>query len=1140
MFRGVLLLGAIAPWTASAGPVLTSSINPANGHRYFLLDASNWTDAETQAAALGGHLVTVNDAAENTWVYETFSHFSGEDRYLWIGLNDAAQSGTFVWASGEPVSYTNWDVDQPDNQGGVEHYVHLPLPGTSAAPAIAWNNIRNDHFPATNPFFGVVEIDPLSTPVLFSSLPDSGDVALSVHANQAIGVSFESLAGTALTDFVARLAYVRSSGTTPSVQLRVEIWSSKLVNISGSMRPRPDVILSSEVTAMLTDNGALAFRDIAVSFATPPQLLPGRTYWIILRPTWSEDGPHVRWAASVPFSGYGHSLRMLSISANSISPDGDNIDPGNFAAFAVSTKAPLVITDPVTALIADSVSLTGAVNPNGVDTHAFFEFDTDPTFATIIATTPQEIGSGYQRVAAMAGITGLAPSTTYYARIVAGNTTATIVGNVVAFTTRAPLAVTIPADQLTTTTATLRGNIDPNGWRTMSSFVYGTSAAYGQTMIFIESPADDLETPFDFSRVLSGLSPHTTYHFAAAINYNRGSMATGPDAIFTTLNTNPVATTDNAATAYRTPAPIDVLDNDFDSDGDALTIATTESGMHGTTRIVTGTDGSQRIEYMPSIGFSGRDTFTYTISDGFSGSAEASVTVTVDPAPEPIRTTLYLRGMEVPLSGVGGSRVLDGARWRSFGVPSIANNGRVAFKAKLSTPQDVVAVVYMGSAEGGSETGAAQYVVAQDGDVAEGANGATFIHFKDPLLNNNGTIVFLASISAGGATLSGIWRHYDTNHAEPPALVVHDGLQPPGVEIGARWTRFISVALSDGAPGSELIAFTAKLLLGVGGVKATDDLGLWLVGADRPTLALREGQTIALRSGIKRIKAFTALRAVGGASGQGNGVTLGGVLTRVTFDDGSLAVLRILGDGNHVEVAVPGDILEGTNEAMSGFSSPTQSNDGKAAFVATLTGAAITGEVVVVESSLGVLDYVLRKGDTALPEGDTTFDSFSAVVSDNSGRATVTAGLKTDSTTRTIDRAIFSVDAASSTLIAREGSQPAGMPVGAKWTKFLSIAMPGGNSGPVFVGKLTGTRAGTPSTRTNDAGVWAVDSAGTVRLIVRTGEAFDATRKIVSLTLLNNVLGSPTQRRSITAEGEIIYRATLDDGAQAIVKVLVP
>src|SRR6478672_1362124 len=51
-----------------AGPIT----NAANGHFYYLLQPSCWTDAEATAVSMGGHLVTENDAAEDTWIENTF------------------------------------------------------------------------------------------------------------------------------------------------------------------------------------------------------------------------------------------------------------------------------------------------------------------------------------------------------------------------------------------------------------------------------------------------------------------------------------------------------------------------------------------------------------------------------------------------------------------------------------------------------------------------------------------------------------------------------------------------------------------------------------------------------------------------------------------------------------------------------------------------------------------------------------------------------------------------------------------------------------------------------------------------------------------------------------------------------------
>lgn len=91
------------------------AVNPANGHKYVLVDAESWTGAEAQAVVLGGHLATINDNAENSWVYQ-FALDNKADCYrLWIGIHinqwasGPAPGYGWQWVSGEPVLYTNWN-----------------------------------------------------------------------------------------------------------------------------------------------------------------------------------------------------------------------------------------------------------------------------------------------------------------------------------------------------------------------------------------------------------------------------------------------------------------------------------------------------------------------------------------------------------------------------------------------------------------------------------------------------------------------------------------------------------------------------------------------------------------------------------------------------------------------------------------------------------------------------------------------------------------------------------------------------------------------------------------------------------------------------------------------------------------------
>ncbi|MGF1523392.1 MAG: Ig-like domain-containing protein, partial [Leptolyngbyaceae cyanobacterium] len=89
------------------------------------------------------------------------------------------------------------------------------------------------------------------------------------------------------------------------------------------------------------------------------------------------------------------------------------------------------------------------------------------------------------------------------------------------------------------------------------------------------------------------------------------------------VNDAPVAQDDVAGTSENTATTIDVLANDSDVDGDALTVSAGTAG-NGTTEV--NADGT--VTYTPDAGFSGTDSFTYEVSDG-ALTDTATVTVNV-------------------------------------------------------------------------------------------------------------------------------------------------------------------------------------------------------------------------------------------------------------------------------------------------------------------------------------------------------------------------------------------------------------------------------------------------------------------------------------------------------------------------------
>ncbi len=98
----------------------------------------------------------------------------------------------------------------------------------------------------------------------------------------------------------------------------------------------------------------------------------------------------------------------------------------------------------------------------------------------------------------------------------------------------------------------------------------------------------------------------------------------------TPLNDDPVAVDDPFGVAQDSiNNSLDVLANDTDVDGDALTITAVGATDNGGTAT---TDGNT-VTYSPLAGFSGDETFTYDISDSNGGVDSATVTVTVNAAP---------------------------------------------------------------------------------------------------------------------------------------------------------------------------------------------------------------------------------------------------------------------------------------------------------------------------------------------------------------------------------------------------------------------------------------------------------------------------------------------------------------------------
>jgi hypothetical protein len=129
-----------------------------------------WTNARTACANMGGHLVTITSAAENTFVFNTWP--SG-----WIGFTDEAVEGQWRWVTNEAVTYTNWNGGEPNNAGN-EDYAQFVSGGR-------WNDLPNVSLPYVLEFEYTVTTTPWTLEAT-SITNASGQYSFSLPTNPSI------------------------------------------------------------------------------------------------------------------------------------------------------------------------------------------------------------------------------------------------------------------------------------------------------------------------------------------------------------------------------------------------------------------------------------------------------------------------------------------------------------------------------------------------------------------------------------------------------------------------------------------------------------------------------------------------------------------------------------------------------------------------------------------------------------------------------------------------------------------------------------------------------------------------------------------------------------------------------------------
>lgn len=265
-----------------------------------------------------------------------------------------------------------------------------------------------------------------------------------------------------------------------------------------------------------------------------------------------------------PSTASGTSTVSVSANISSLSPGVTyfyKITAQNEAGTASSstlsfttTPAPAVTTLDATNVTATSSTLNGTVNPFGVNTtELIFQYSTvaDLSSSVLTVNTTPSSASDSSVNNVSASLSGLVTGTTYYYRTKATTANGTNFGAIKSFTVKARPSVVTATPDVSGTTVTFNGVINPNGATTTS-----ITATYSELSPTLSSDTATVSiSPFalsgasnqNVSYVLRGLSSSTTYYVRFSATNSEGTT-NGEIVSFTTDFVDSVAPTGTIST----------------------------------------------------------------------------------------------------------------------------------------------------------------------------------------------------------------------------------------------------------------------------------------------------------------------------------------------------------------------------------------------------------------------------------------------------------------------------------------------------------------------------------------------------------------------------------------------------------------
>ena len=301
--------------------------------------------------------------------------------------------------------------------------------------------------------------------------------------------------------------------------------------------------------------------------------------------------------------------------ANDFDPDGDPIFLSDVAT--ATANGGTIVSDPNDALI-----YTPAETFAGIDSFTYTLSDgqdTDTATVTVTVNPPPTADLSVTKTVDSAAVTGGAIATYSIALTNAGPDTATSI----VVSDRLPGGLSL--ENAATSLGTY--NSDTGNWA-IPSLQVGETATLTISAAVTSNVVGESITNIVEVTAVQELDPDSTPNNNDPTEDDRAAVT------IAVVNNPPVANDDVTSTVANASVGLNVLENDTDPDGDSISLTdVAATSVNGGT--ITRDDANNLLIYTPAAGFTGTDSFTYTISDNLGSNATATVTIAVDAEDNP-------------------------------------------------------------------------------------------------------------------------------------------------------------------------------------------------------------------------------------------------------------------------------------------------------------------------------------------------------------------------------------------------------------------------------------------------------------------------------------------------------------------------